>query len=118
MAARYSHDYAAFDRLVLCAPWMVENMRVRAERVKAFAEAHAPYDVDDTDGTHYRDSFEIEAGIREGKTRRAYGRVSNTDMPTALFVEFGFKGGIDKNGNEYAAQERHRTLGAALEAAK
>jgi len=118
MAARYRHDYAAFDRLVLCAPFMVANMGERAGRVKAFAEVHAPYYVDDVDGIHYRDSFEVEAGIREGKTRRAYGRVSNTDMPTALFVEFGFEGGVDKNGNEYAAQERHRTLGSALEAAK
>jgi hypothetical protein len=96
MAARYVHNYAAFDRLVLCAPFML-----------AFAEAHAPFDPDDPDGTHYKDSFELAVGTRVIQTRRAYARVSNTDMPTALFVEWG-------NRNT----PRHRTLGAALSAAK
>ena len=107
MAATYKHDYAAFDRLVLCAPWMQANMHARAERVMAFAVAHAPYDSSDVDGTHYRDSFEVSSGIRETPTRRAYGRVSNTDMPTALYVEYGS-----------VNNPRHRTLGASLEAAK
>jgi hypothetical protein len=107
MAARYTHDYAAFDRLVLAAPWMQANMLERAERVYAYAVAHAPYDPEDVDGTHYRDSFEVSSGVRETPTRRAYGRVSNTDMPTALFVEYGSRN-----------NPRHRTLGASLGAAK
>jgi hypothetical protein len=85
----YHHDYAAFDRLVLCAPFMVEEMLSRGAKVLARAEATAPYDEDDPDGVHYRESFVLTGGIREGKTRRAYARVSNHDMPTALLVEFG-----------------------------
>src|SRR4029077_20278297 len=105
--ARYVHDYAAFDRLVLCAPFMQAEMGKRAEKVRAFEVAHAPYDPEDPDGTHYRDSFEVSVGTRVIQGRRAYGRVSNTDMPTALFVEWG-------NRNT----PRHRILGAALSAAK
>ena len=104
--ATYRHDYAAFDEHVLCAPFMVAEMRRRAENVKAFAESHAPYDPNSKDGTHYRDAFHVEAGVREGKTRRAFGRVSNSD-DAALFVEYGTKN-----------NPRHRTLGNALEAAK
>jgi hypothetical protein len=62
-----------------------------------------PYDADDPDLVHYRDHFSATAGLR---TDRAYGRVSNDDMPTALFVEFGTKN-----------NPRHRTLGNALDAA-
>jgi hypothetical protein len=88
---------------VLKAPFMVAEMLKRAERVKARAEAHRPFDPDDPDLVHYRDHFYAEAGLR---TDRAYGRVTNTDMPTALFVEFGTKN-----------NPRHRTLGNALDAA-
>jgi hypothetical protein len=115
MAARYRHDYEAFRAHVLKAPFMAAEMLRRAEKVKAFAEAHAPYDPDDHDGQHYRDAF--SAAVVEDE-ERARGRVSNTDMPTALFVEYGIKPGVDKNGNPYNGQERHRTLGNALEAAK
>jgi hypothetical protein len=120
MAARYRHDYENFDRVVLCAPFMIAEMHRRAERVKVFAEAHAPYDPNDKDGTHYRDSFEVSSGVDESLdgTLRAFGRVSNTDMPTARFVEFGVPPGVDKNGRAYPGTPRHRTLGAALEAAK
>ena len=108
MSARYRHDYAAFDAHVLCAPFMVAEMRKRATRVKDFAEAHAPYDPDDPDLVHYRDHFEVDAFVGASlKGIRAIGRVSNTDMPTAIFVEFGTQN-----------NPRHRTLGSSLEAAK
>lgn len=99
----YHHDYEAFRRLVLKADWMAAEMYERALRVKARAEETAPFDPDDPDGTHYKDSFDASAGLRED---RAYGRVENTDMPTALFVEYGTKN-----------NPRHRTLGNALDAA-
>lgn len=89
MTTQYRHDYVAFDEHVLCAPFMVEEMLARGEKVLARAVENAPYDIEDKDGTHYRDSFTLTGGIREGKTRRAYARVSNHDMPTALLVEFG-----------------------------
>lgn len=106
MTSTYHHDYAAFDRLVLCADFMVAEMLARGEKVLARAELTAPFDIQDEDGTHYRDCFVLTGGIREGKTRRAYARVSNTDMPTALFVEFGT-----------ANNPKHRTLGNALDGA-
>lgn len=117
MTTQYHHDYSAFDQHVLCAPFMVEEMRKRAERVEVRAIATAPYDPNDRDLVHYRDNFEVSSGVRETPTRRAYGRVSNTDDPTSIFVEFGFEGGIDKNGRAFPAFPRHRTLGNALDAA-
>jgi hypothetical protein len=103
MGIEYHHDYAAFRRNVLKADWMAAEMYERALRVLARAEATAPFDADDPDLVHYRDHFSATAGLR---TDRAYGRVSNDDMPTALFVEFGTKN-----------NPRHRTLGNALDAA-
>ena len=115
MAAKYHHDYEGFRAHVLKAPFMAAEMLKRAERVKAYAEAHAPYDPRDADGQHYRDAFSAEVVEDEERVR---GRVKNTDMPMARFVEFGFEAGVDKNGREYPAFPRHRTLGNALEAAK
>lgn len=104
MGSTYHHDYSAFGVHVLRSPWMLAEMGRRAEKVKARAEATAPYDPDDPDGTHYKDSFDAEALI-EGD--RARGRVRNTDLPTAIFVEFGAN-----------HTPRYRTLGNALDAAK
>jgi len=105
MTSRYTHYYAKFDEHVLCAPFMVAEMLRRAALVLARAELTAPYDAGSKDGTHYRDAFSMEAGIRVRKTRRAFGRVSNSD-PAALFVEYGT-----------VNNPRHRTLGNALDAA-
>ena len=106
MGIRYNHYYEAFGRIVLCEMMLPEVLK-RAERVKARAEATAPYDAKSKDGTHYRDSFKAEAFI--GPTGRggirAIGRVSNSD-DAALFVEYGTKN-----------NPRHRTLGNALDAA-
>lgn len=106
MARLIRWDYEAFGEAVLCSPEMVADMRRRAENVKAVAEATAPVYEDGPHPGRYRESFEVTAGIREGKTRRAYGRVEN-HAPEAIYVEFG-----NKN------TPRHRTLGHALDAAK
>lgn len=103
MTARYRHDYEAFRAHVLKAPFMAAEMLRRAEKVKASAEAHAPFDPDDPDGQHYRDAF--TAAVVEDE-ERVRGRVTNDDK-AAVFVEFGTKN-----------NPRHRTLGNALEAAK
>lgn len=86
----FRFDYSAFDEHVLCAPWMVEHMKARAERGKEFAESIAPFDPDDPDGMHYRDAFEADAYIHTYKNgkRRASGVLRNTDR-AALPVEFG-----------------------------
>lgn len=103
--ATYRHDYVAFDRLVLSAPFMIAEMEKRGDRVLARAELTAPYYAEDADGEHYRDDFELEVGIRETPTRRAFARVSNHNS-AAFLVEFGSKN-----------NPRHRTLGNALDAA-
>ena len=77
-------------------------MRKLAAKVLARAISTAP---DATPyGTGYVTSFELESGVRDGKTPRAYGQVKNT-ADHAVFVEFGGKN-----------TPRHRTLGKALDA--
>lgn len=99
----YSASYKGIGEM-LCAPFMVDEMKRRAENVKAAAEASAP---DATPvGVGYKYEFRVESGIREGDSRRAFGRVVN-DSPHAAFVEFGGR-----------STPKHRTLGKALDAAK
>jgi hypothetical protein len=102
MAFRW--DYKGGGEM-LTMPGMEAEMR-RPEKVMAEAEATAPVGR----GRHagrYRDSFSVSSGIRgEGRLRRAFGRVTN-DAPEALFVEYGS-----------IHNDRYRTLGRALDAAK
>lgn len=98
----YRHNYGAFGRLVLCAPWMIAEMRERAERGAAVAEATAPDAPPYGEG--YRTRFSVSSGVRRATTRRAYGRVTNDD-PAARYIEFGTED-----------TPRHRTLGKALDA--
>lgn len=95
---------------MLRSEFMQEAMEARAARVKALAEFTAPVDVDDDHPGLYKASFELSSGVRAGKrggrSRRAYGRVTN-HAPYALDVEYGTRD-----------TPRHRTLGRALEAAK
>lgn len=90
---------------MLRSDFMVEVMRVQAERVKAVAEAIAPVGSEADGDKHpglYKSSFRVESGVREGKKPRAVGRVVN-DAPYAFHVEFGSKD-----------TPKHRTLGKAL----
>jgi HK97 gp10 family phage protein len=83
------------------APWMQAEMRRRAEKVKATAEATAPVETGD-----YKNSFTLSSGARGGIRRdRAYGRVTNTSGH-AVFVEYGT-----------SAQPARHTLRNALRAA-
>lgn len=117
MAARYKHNYAAFGKECLCAGFMVNEMRQRANRVMARARATAPvgtpgspfyelYESAIAPG-HYRDSFVASHGIRSDMDigPRAYGRVENTSSYAGI-VEFG-----------YGRVPKHRVLGKALAAA-
>lgn len=96
----YEHKYKAFGNQVLRAPFMQGEMGIRAEKVKAAAIAISPEETGE-----YKGSFEVSVGIRttgKRRTRRAYGRVTNTSSH-ALAVEFGW----DKT-------PRYRVLGKAL----
>jgi hypothetical protein len=107
MGTEYHHNYAKFRENCLNADFMVAEMLVRGEKVLARAEETAPYFADDPDHVHYRDNFVLTAGKHGGaENDRAYAKVSNHDMPTALFVEFGT-----------STMERYRTLGNALDGA-
>lgn len=97
--ARYKANYKGIGRM-LSSRGMQREMYNRANKVKLVAEATAPKDTG-----KYAESFEVESGIREGKTRRAYGRVTNDD-PKAIDLEYGTKD-----------TPKFRTLGKALEAA-
>ena len=103
--ARFDADFSGIGDM-LCSPEMQADMRARAERVAARAQATAPYDADSKDGTHYRDAFSVESGVTAGKSRRAYGSVTNDDG-AAFQIEHGTK-----------KTPKHRTLGRALDAAK
>jgi len=103
--ASYNADYHGIGEM-LCSPEMQADMKARAEKVKARAEAIAPFDPKAKDGTHYRDAFSVESGVQEGKTRRAFGRVLNDDS-AAFYIEHGTRD-----------TPKHRVLGKALDAAK
>jgi hypothetical protein len=103
--ARLRWDYkGGADMLTM--PGMQAEMRRRAENVQAAAEASAPVYRGPTGG-RYKRSFTTTSGVRDrGRHRREFGRVTN-DAPEALFVEYGS-----------IHNDRYRTLGRALDAAK
>jgi len=86
--ARYKASYKGIGDM-LCSKKMRLEMYNRAVRVKAVAEAIAPRGHEE-DSPTYAKSFKASSGIREEPTRRAYGRVTNTD-PKAMHLEFGTK---------------------------
>jgi hypothetical protein len=101
---RYDASYEGIGEL-LRADFIQAEMRRRAEKVMALAEATAP---DYTPyGVGYKYEFEVTSGIKTSKagTKRAYGRVTN-HSDHAIWVEYG--------GQNTPA---HRTLGRALRAA-
>jgi hypothetical protein len=84
--ATYRLNMKAFGEHVLNASWMVQEMRVRAEKAKAFAESIAPVG---PDAPHYKDSFEVSARPLGGAHKdRAEAVLSNTSQ-VAVYVEFG-----------------------------
>jgi hypothetical protein len=97
-------DYKGIGDMLTMAG-MQADMHRRAEAVKAEAEATAPVYPGPTGG-RYKRSFAVSSGVRTGRSRRAFGRVTN-DAPEAFFVEYGTRN-----------NPRHRTLGRALDAAK
>lgn len=107
-------DYEAFGEHVLNADWMVTHMRDRAEAMKAFAEATAPYEVQDRDGRHYKDSFRVEAAAHQGAHHdRAAGYLFN-DNEVAVQVEYGTGPDRPQGGSS----PEHATLRKALDAAR
>lgn len=95
-------DFHGIGEMLNSAEMQADMLR-RANAGAAFAESVAPYDAK-TDGTHYRDAFEVTSGALGGVHHdRAYATLSNTDG-AALWVEIGSK-------NNAA----HHVLGRALD---
>jgi hypothetical protein len=101
---KFTGDFEGIGEM-LCSPEMVAEMRRRAEAVKAVAVAAAPVYEQGPHPGRYKESITADAGVRQGKTRRAVGTVT-ADSPEAIIVEYG-----------NSRTPRHRTLGRALDAA-
>lgn len=100
MTGDFQLDYAGMGEY-LRSEEIKAAMLTRAEKVKAAAEAMAPFDASDP-APHYKDCFEVEVGVQTHKTARAYAEVKNTSAH-AFYVEFGTRN-----------NPRHRTLGKAV----
>ena len=93
--ARFRANYKGIG-LILASPQMQREMKSRAEKVRARAEALSPEDTG-----QYVHSFKVEISIRKGKTTRAVAKVVN-DAPHAAYVEWGT-----------SRTPRHRVMGRA-----
>lgn len=97
---RFRASYGGIGKMIR-SPQMQAEMRRRAEKVKAAAEAASPIE-----SGEYKGSFRVTSGARGGlKKDRAYGRVTNTSSH-AFYVEYG--------NSKVSA---HHTLRRALRAA-
>lgn len=104
--AGFKLDRVGLGEYLRSAEMEAEMVR-RMEKVKARAEATAPYDPKATDGSHYKDSFHIESTTHGGIHKdRAEASCFNDDN-ASVFVEYG-------NGS---GGPSYRTLGRALDAA-
>ena len=108
----YTPDHRGLGEL-LVSPGMQEAMHALASKVGAAARAKAPDAA--PYGVGYIDGFEVDSGVREGKTPRAFGRVKNTS-PHAVFIEYGSAEKIDRLGRKHGATPKFRVLGKALDA--
>jgi hypothetical protein len=90
--SKLSLDYDAIGSEILRAPWMVEHMRSRANRIMEDAQGRAPvYEGPGRDEHRgrYKESFRVETTSHGGdRGNRAEAKVIN-DSPEAIFVEAG-----------------------------
>lgn len=104
--SRYRPDREGIGAM-LCSERMQQLMGAAAQVTKDIAESTAPVYEQGKHPGRYKESFEVETGVREGrKTRRAFGRVKN-HAPEALWVEIGS-----------VHNEAHHTLAHALGATR
>jgi hypothetical protein len=90
----FNPSYTGLGEL-LTSPEMQAAMLAKVEKAKNYAEALSPVGPpDDPHRGQYRASWEVESGVREQPSRRAYGRLTNT-ADYAASVEFGNSRGSD-----------------------
>lgn len=113
--SKISFSYEAIGSEILRAPWMVEHMKARAQRVMDLAQSRAPvYEGPGPDPTRgsYKESFRIESTDRGGiRHDRAEASVINDDA-AAVFIEFGTAA-----HDGVAAQPARHILGSSMMAA-
>jgi hypothetical protein len=104
----YQLDRAGFEEHLLNAPWMVAEMRRRAEAAAEYARSIAPVDEDGPHPGRYRDSIGVDSGTHgtpgSAKQARAWAEVRATD-PDSAHIEWG-------NGHDDGAHVMTRTLDA------
>lgn len=83
--ATYKHNYEAFGLEVLQAPFMVDEMKRRADKGADAARAVAARH---NKTGEFEGSIKSRAGIRPGAKPRAMGEVYSDD-PNARAIEFG-----------------------------
>jgi Bacteriophage HK97-gp10, putative tail-component len=84
----FNASYRGLGEL-LVSPEMQAAMGELAKRGKAAAEALSPVGGEgDRHRGEYRAAWDVEVGVREEATRRAYGRITNS-KDYAASVEFG-----------------------------
>lgn len=109
MATTFRLNHAGMARL-LTSEFMKAEMAKRGVKVLAAAIASAPVMEDGPHPGRYKASIHMKIGIKKaegdyGPTERAVARII-ADAPEARWVEYGTK-----------HNDRHRTLGHALDAA-
>lgn len=111
MTARFDPSYVGLGEL-LVSPEMQAEMHRRAGKIADAARATSPVGpVKKKDLEHYIEGWTVSSGVQDGKTRRAYGEVSN-DSPYAAAIEFGNGRTRDKT------IDAHYTLTRAVDAAR
>lgn len=108
---RFNPSYTGLGEL-LVSPEMQAAMREKAEKIKTAAEAMSPIGpLTDDERTRYRDAWEVDSGVREEPSRRAYATVSNP-TPYSAAIEWG-------NGRTSRKTiEAHYVLTRAIDAAR
>jgi len=112
--ADYKLNRAGFREHLLNAPFMLDEMRRRAERGKEFAETTAPVSTepDDEQLTRYKDSFSVDVHPNGGIHHDRAEAVLSSSDPAALSIEFGHIARFNAQGqfakaNEPAVRETH-----------
>ena len=91
-SSKISFSYEAIGSQILRAPWMVEHMRGRAQRMLIAAWDRAPVYTGDGRDDHrgrYRASLRVETTDRGGFRHDRAAGVVIADSPEAVFVEYG-----------------------------
>ena len=84
----YNPSYHGIGEL-LASPEMQAHMHHDADKIRDAAEAMSPIGpASDPHRGEYKASWEVDSGVRESPSRRAYGRVSNP-VDYAASLEYG-----------------------------